>query len=200
MGNVLLIGTRTIGGKSMIILMDYENVSNKGFTGIEKLCEKDRLIIFYSKTSSTLLFDTHRKIESTNLLKEYISVETGGKNALDFQLSSYLGYLISNTSNKEFYIISNDEGYKYVQDFWKTRGIKVTRCPNLILETKESLKKDLKPVLSEHTSEIDKIANIVIQHKTLQEINMTLVSDYGADKANLIYKLILPIIKCRMMP
>ena len=41
------------------------------------------------------------------------------KNALDFQLSTYLGYLIHEAKDSYFYIISKDNGFKHVVDFWK---------------------------------------------------------------------------------
>ena len=37
---------------------------------------------------------------------------------MDFQLSSYCGYLIGSTSEKEFIIVSRDNGFGSMEDFW----------------------------------------------------------------------------------
>ena len=44
-----------------------------------------------------------------------------GNNALDFQLISYLGYLMKNEELKdsEFIVMSNDTGYDPAVNFWK---------------------------------------------------------------------------------
>ena len=50
-----------------------------------------------------------------------------GKNGLDFQLVSYLGYLLKSAGKTEYIIISNDMGYDCVIHFWKEQGYKVSR-------------------------------------------------------------------------
>jgi hypothetical protein len=59
----------------------------------------------------------------------YYKVRRGGRNALDFQMSSYLGYLINThgmTENVEFFLISKDNGFDFVIDFWESGNIAVT--------------------------------------------------------------------------
>ena len=52
----------------------------------------------------------------------------GGKaNALDFQLSTYLGACVQKHPEKKYYIISKDSGYDYVCDFWKNTNVYVKR-------------------------------------------------------------------------
>lgn len=52
----------------------------------------------------------------------------GTKNALDFQLSSYLGSLVSKkSSNVNFHIVSNDNGYDCLCSYWATFGKAVDR-------------------------------------------------------------------------
>ena len=53
-----------------------------------------------------------------------------GKQALDIQLASYLGYLIgTEPADTEYYIISKDKGYRNVQSFWPDR--RIVLCRNL---------------------------------------------------------------------
>lgn len=54
-----------------------------------------------------------------------------GKNALDFQLSSWLGHLIAESGaagkDNTYVIVSNDAGYDPLESFWAQQGIKVNR-------------------------------------------------------------------------
>lgn len=52
-----------------------------------------------------------------------------GNNALDFQLVSYLGYLMKNNEldDTEYLIMSNDTGFDPVVNFWKTRNVSIRR-------------------------------------------------------------------------
>ena len=73
-------------------LIDFENVKN--IQGINDLDNNNTVIFFYSKNSNTLNFSLHREINDSQANFKYIEIANTGKNALDFQLSSYLGYLI----------------------------------------------------------------------------------------------------------
>ena len=75
-----------------IYLIDYENTKN--LSGINNLSADDCVVIFYSNKANSLSFDVHKEILSSNAKIEYKFVDVGSQNALDFQLSSYLGYII----------------------------------------------------------------------------------------------------------
>lgn len=107
-------------------LVDYENVNQKGLSGISKLAENDVVYIFYSANVSTLTFDIHKQIIASNAQIKYISVANGTKNALDFQLDTFLGYLIATSTDRQFYIVSADNGFQVVKNFWSK-----TRCSAL---------------------------------------------------------------------
>lgn len=100
-------------------LMDFENVKSDGFYGIEKLTKHDTVAIFYSENTDRLSIDVHRKIMSSKAEFQYFPVSVGGKNALDFQLSSYLGYIAAENKNENIYIVSRDNGFKFIINFWK---------------------------------------------------------------------------------
>lgn len=78
-----------------IYLVDFENVKSKGLQGIDNLTETDTVIIFYSENSDTINFEMHQKVLTSKADIEYFKVNVGGKNALDFQLSTLLGYLVA---------------------------------------------------------------------------------------------------------
>lgn len=103
----------------MIFLIDYENTGYKGLEGIEYLNENDSLHIFYNTTNSNSISRKYLdKIKSSHVKVSLFSLKAKGKNALDFYIASYVGYLIGQASEKEIYaIVSNDNGFNAVRDF-----------------------------------------------------------------------------------
>lgn len=104
-------------------LIDYENTGENGLRGITELGENSCVVIFYSENADKLSFDMHQKLMECRAAVEYRKISTGKRNALDFQLSTYLGYLIAKGDKDEFYIVSKDNGYRAVIDFWRDKGV-----------------------------------------------------------------------------
>ena len=189
-----------------IYLIDYENTKN--LSGIKSLTEEDTAIIFYSKNANSLTFDTHRELMSSRAKIVYKDVSVGGKNALDFQLASYRGYLINdeNNSNAEFCIVSKDNGFSYLVSFWKNeKDINVELYTNLSRQTlvKETEEKNItlenalkNSSLKLKDIDIKEIVKIISQFKTKQTINKNLMSYFrDSDKVGAITKIIKPYIK-----
>ena len=105
-----------------VYLVDFENVSSAGISGIQKLTKEDKVYIFYTVNASNMSFAAHLNLLSSPAEVVYYNVASGGKNALDFQLASFLGYLICQGKEKKFCIISNDRGFEYVKAFWERNG------------------------------------------------------------------------------
>ena len=135
--------------KKNYYLVDYENVHKAGLNGIEELHRTDTVIIFYSENADSLSFELHHYLANTKAVVKYIKVDTDGKNALDFQLSSYIGYLIGRNEHCKCYIVSNDKGYYNVQDFWLKRDakIKIVSCVKPQVNNKGIKKSDILDVL-----------------------------------------------------
>lgn len=112
-------------------MIDYENVKTGGLNGISRLTETDRVIIFYSENANRLTFDLHRRLMECKASIEYREVTVGGHNALDFQLVTYLGYLIAQDRCGQYLIISNDRGFEYVINFWRKDGLSIGLLPYL---------------------------------------------------------------------
>ncbi|MBQ4051530.1 MAG: hypothetical protein IJD13_07855 [Oscillospiraceae bacterium] len=93
-------------------LIDFENVKSAGLAGIEDLAPDDHVVILYSVNSNTISFEMHQKILQSKTPIEYFQIRRGGKNSLDFQLSSLLGWLLSSGKYSHLFIISNDNGFE----------------------------------------------------------------------------------------
>lgn len=103
-----------------LFLIDYENVKNAGLTGIDKLSAEDRAVIFYSPNADTISFEMHRTLMQSSCSIEFFKIKRGGKNFLDFQLSTYLGYAMREGIYENAVIISRDQGFDSLTDFWET--------------------------------------------------------------------------------
>lgn len=108
-----------------IFLVDFENVHTAGLKGQNYL--KDAVIhVFFSSNicnQPQITLDLHELYE---LQRQHVTLKfhetIKGHNALDFQLTSYLGLLIDRASSTEqtnFYIVSKDKGYTCLNDFWQ---------------------------------------------------------------------------------
>ncbi len=102
-----------------IYLIDFENVASEGLNGITYLAPEDEVIIFYSNNSKSLSMKMHILIGKSVCKLSYFEATVGGKNALDHQISTWLGYLVGKeAAERNYYIVSRDMGYKFVASFW----------------------------------------------------------------------------------
>ena len=95
-----------------LFLIDYENVNSAGLHGIGQAEPDDRFILFYSREANTLSFEIMDEMIGANIMPERVCLEHSGKNALDFQLVTFLGYLIAKEKADTYYIISRDSGFR----------------------------------------------------------------------------------------
>lgn len=204
-------------------LIDYENTGVKGLYGIEKLQEDDLIVVFYGPKTGAVLFDDHVRISSAVSHVEYIKTSKTAKNYLDFQLATYLGYLIAHTGVKEYCVVSKDGGYDSVIDFWKTRGMSVVRRETISVEkpmkqtgrrTKKTVKEEaenenenIKSVPEairkkvRHTLKAEnlqggaykKIYSCMLKATDKQTLNTALVRVFTQEEGNRYYKQIVPI-------
>jgi hypothetical protein len=98
-------------------LIDYENVQHHGFQGAETLSEKDQIVVFLGKTTGELSKDAMHPLFSSKAQIVLNKMKRVGKNYLDFQLATSLGFYIGSSDEKTFYIISKDADFKKVLDF-----------------------------------------------------------------------------------
>lgn len=128
-------------------LIDFENVGEAGFHGVENLKKGDKIIAFYSeKTCKKFSIEILGSITRQGARIDWKKADVGTKNALDFQLSSHVGFLAAkiidnikssehrffsddtskNTVQKEpVFIISKDNGYSPLVSYWKQYDITV---------------------------------------------------------------------------
>ena len=96
-----------------MFLIDYENVTRSGLEGVESLTSVDTVVVFYNSTS-TIPIDLLVKINKSEASFDWIGLKIPGLNALDLQLTTFLGETISKVRLEDDYtvfIVSKDNGY-----------------------------------------------------------------------------------------
>lgn len=187
-------------------LVDTENVGTIWNLLLRPLSKQDNLILFYTENSPGISYFDLDIIMKENKTFELVSCNKG-KNALDFQLISYLGYLLKSAAKTEYTIISNDTGYDPVIKFWKERGYIVTRMTVSQLKSKKAVEgteqkvenkeviKRLSDILeNKFDIDIERVGSILCCHSSekLQQIHGQLAHTFGQTIGSAVYKELKP--------
>ncbi|MCM1261232.1 MAG: PIN domain-containing protein [Butyrivibrio sp.] len=108
----------------MLFLVDYENVGSMGMKGCSYLNASDYIIIFYSDAKKNMERRFLENIVNSGCVFEICKLCKNGKNALDFYIASKLGELFGNGFEGITVIVSNDNGFKSVRDYWEKRALR----------------------------------------------------------------------------
>lgn len=183
-------------------LVDYENVKTQGLNGVNKLSEEDTVCIFYSENADSLTFGLHRRLNESKANILYQRIEVGHKNALDFQLSSYLGYIIHENINNpcDYYIVTQDKGYESLINYWKKRKINVNLVINVAKQNEQSMQNELEKQVAQllkDKADAPVVAKMIQNYKTKQGLNNALMKKFPSKdnkKSSEIYSAIKPLI------
>lgn len=107
----------------MLFLVDYENIGNMGMKGCCYLNESDHVVIFYSDARRHMERRYLEDIANTGSVFEICKLYKSGKNALDFYIASKLGELFGSGFSGTAVIVSQDNGFQAVCDYWGKRAI-----------------------------------------------------------------------------
>ncbi|MDB1503980.1 PIN domain-containing protein [Bifidobacterium adolescentis] len=109
---------------SRFFFIDSENVANRWLPLLDE--SDSRFCVFYTDRSPSISYATlPRLLESSDKI-ELVHCVTG-HNGLDFQLSTYLGYMLHDIASSEVIIVSNDTGFDAVVSFWAKKGMNIRR-------------------------------------------------------------------------
>lgn len=113
--------------KKKIYLVDSENVGDLWVTHIMALArEEDEIVVFYTQKSPHMGYDTIRKLLASDREVDFIKCSEG-KNALDFQLVTELGFRLGKCEDVEYIMVTNDTGFDAVVQYWQNAGKSVRR-------------------------------------------------------------------------
>lgn len=126
--------------------IDFENVHSDGLNGIEAIETGSDVRVLYSDNCKNISLEVLEKATKNQVVLSACKTMVG-KNALDFQLATLLGYVIGSNkeNNDEFIIVSKDTGFDAVVEFWKQQNIKITRICSLDEKAEDTpIKKETK--------------------------------------------------------
>ena len=110
-------------------LVDFEKISTDDMKNLDGVRGGDTIVMFFSENRKNISLDFIEEVLKKGANFKTMKVSAGSKNALDFQLTSYLGYLIGKfQGDSEYIIVSHDTGYDCLKSFWKNMDIKVRRA------------------------------------------------------------------------
>ncbi len=186
--------------------IDSENVGDSWIELLElEEDETSTFLVFYTSKSPRVDYEHVIALMRINKKPTFIPCFEGN-NGLDFQLVSYLGYLLHEETPDEMIIVSKDTGFDAAVKFWKERGQKVIRKnPDVLLKIvkkEETSNIEDAPVSSaeddipqakkmksvgEDQKELYTIINCVGKDSTV-EIHNACIHFYGSKKGEDIYK------------
>ncbi len=189
-------------------LVDYENVHESGLAGLNKLDANAEVHIFYSKNADKLNFDLLNKIIESKATVVTTKIETNTKNALDFQLSCFVGMLIIKNPGCEINIVSKDQGYDCLSKFFENNSnVTLNRVLNLSGYNSINQKQELQQKVSSALKEIklngvnkgeliNFIVDLILNYKTKSAINNN-INKFLKDGAStkIVCKAIKPLLK-----
>lgn len=105
----------------MYFLVDFENVRSNGLRGAAYLEESDCLTIFFSNAARSCETRYLEEIEKSGCQFDTCKLINPGKNGLDFYIASRIGEFYGSGRRDRAVIISKDQGFKAVRDYWEMR-------------------------------------------------------------------------------
>ena len=180
------------------LYIDTENVGNSWIPLMDQADADTVMLLFYTaQTSAISMPQLGRLLNFVKRADVQLINCTVGKDALDFQLVSYLGYMIREAPEEDYCIISNDKAFELVGRFWQDKNVNV--CSAVCLEqAKESgehsrLHSELEKLIT-NSDELEFVEKCINELTTKSGINNRIVKKYGTTRAGEIYRLIKPLL------
>ncbi len=103
------------------ILLDYENVQPTAVELRAMVPEATRVWVFHGPHQKQV----EQRFASFGTGMTTVPISKTGKNALDFHLSFYMGYIASRNQQAKFVVVANDKGYEPMLEHAKVLGFAV---------------------------------------------------------------------------
>ena len=115
--------------KTNYILIDYENVPVKSLALVKG--EHFKVKVFLGPKNTKLATEFVLAIKALGDKADFIVLEAGGPNALDFHITYYLGKLIAEDPSGFYHIISKDTGFDGLVDHVHKTGVLIQRSASI---------------------------------------------------------------------
>ena len=109
-----------------VYLVDSENIGASWSQLLASMSKEDRMYVFYTDKSPYISYENLLQVIAHCEIPVFLKCYEG-KNALDFQLVSELGFKLCQDPEAEFIIVSDDYGYDAAVRYWSERKYNVRR-------------------------------------------------------------------------
>ena len=111
------------------ILIDYENVQPDAIAALDK--GKFNVIVFVGSKQDKVKFDVVSVLQGMGDRGSYIKISDSGKNALDFHIAYYIGWLAAIEPDAHFHILSKDTGFDSLLKHLKSKNVSACRVKSV---------------------------------------------------------------------
>jgi NTP pyrophosphatase (non-canonical NTP hydrolase) len=108
------------------VLLDYENVQPSDAELRALVPDVDQVWVFHGPQQR----EVEKRFASFGNGVTAVPISKTGKNALDFHLSFYMGYIASRNPDSKMVVVANDKGYEPMLEHVKAMGFVVRRQPH----------------------------------------------------------------------
>lgn len=108
------------------VLLDYENVQPSDAELRALVPDVDQVWVFHGPHQR----EVEKRFASFGTGATAVPISKTGKNALDFHLSFYMGYIASRNPDSKMVVVANDKGYEPMLEHAKAMGFVVRRQPH----------------------------------------------------------------------
>ena len=108
------------------VLLDYENVQPSDAELRALVPDAGQVWVFHGPHQR----EVEKRFASFGTGATAVPISKTGKNALDFHLSFYMGYIASRNPNSAMVVVANDKGYEPMLEHAKAMGFVVRRQPH----------------------------------------------------------------------
>lgn len=108
------------------VLLDYENVQPSEAELRALVPDVGQVWVFHGPHQR----DVEKRFASFGTGATAVPISRTGKNALDFHLSFYMGYIASRNPDSAMVVVANDKGYEPMLEHAKAMGFVVRRQPH----------------------------------------------------------------------
>lgn len=148
--------------KPHYVLIDYENVPVKSLALLQD--EVFRAYVFLGPNNKSLPTAFAVSAQQLGTRLAYVELDKSGKNALDFHITYYLGWLAAQDETAQFHIVSRDTGFDSLLAHARACGIAAARAASLEamlgLAARDAEAAPAKPARSRKKPAADKTANL----------------------------------------
>ena len=111
------------------VLIDYENVQPKELASLRG--DSFKVKLFLGASQAKIPVALAAALHALGTSAEYVLLESGGPNALDFHIAYYIGVLSVQNPAARFHIISKDTGFDPLIRHLKLRGVFAQRFSSI---------------------------------------------------------------------